>query len=332
MHFPALRRLVPCLLLVFPGVAALDAPAQQDVAPWSAPHFSVPARDLYQAASSMAAPDGANVTLFDDDEKFSFDEGGRLTHVGHYIYKVLTAKGAEGWDTLSVGWDPWHEVRPVIRARVIEPDYSEHELDPKAITEEPARGGDYKTYSDGKRLTAPLPAISPGVVVEEEYLERETEPFFAPGRVGRAFFGHERTPVAHSSAVFEAPLSLPLRIETRVLPGLTPKRVEANGRVTITYEIGALEGIESRDANLPPDAYVFPEIDYSTGASWQALATEYSKIVDSKANGDAVRSIVDEIDCGNIVSERKGSRDSRLPGPRGALHGDRIWRGGDCAA
>ncbi len=306
MHFPALRRLVPCLLLVFPGVAALDAPAQQDAALWSAPHFSVPARDLYQAASSMAAPDGANVTLFDDDEKFSFDEGGRLTHVGHYIYKVLTAKGAEGWDTLSVGWDPWHEVRPVIRARVIEPDYSEHDLDPKAITEEPARGGDYKTYSDGKRLRAPLPAIAPGVVVEEEYLERETEPFFAPGRVGRAFFGHERTPVAHSSAVFEAPLSLPLRIETRVLPGLTPKRVEANGHATITYEIGALEGIESRDANLPPDAYVFPEIDYSTGASWQALATEYSKIVDSKANGDAVRSIVERLIAGtSSVSEKE---------------------------
>jgi tetratricopeptide (TPR) repeat protein/transglutaminase-like putative cysteine protease len=306
VHFPALRRFVPCLLLVFPGVAALDAPAQQEAAPWNAPHFSVPAKDLYQAASSMAVPDGANVTLYDDDEEFTFDEAGRLTHVGHYIYKVLTAKGAEGWDNLSVGWDPWHEVRPVIRARVIEPDFSEHELDPKAITEEPARGGDYKTYSDGKRLRAPLPAIAPGVVVEEEYLERETEPFFAPGRVGRAFFGHERTPVAHSSAVFAAPLSLPLRIETQLLPGLTPKRTEANGHATITYEIGALEGIEARDSNLPPDAYLFPEIDYSTGASWQALATEYSKIVDSKADGDAVRSIVEGLIAGkSSVTEKE---------------------------
>ncbi len=308
MHLPALRRFVPCLLLVFPGVAVLEAPAQQDVAPWSAAHFSVPARDLYQAASSIDTPEGANVMLYDDDEQFTFDEAGRLTHVGHYIYKVLTANGAEGWDTLSVGWDPWHEVRPVIRARVIEPDYSEHELDPKAINEEPARGGDYKTYSDGKRLTAPLPAISPGVVVEEEYLERETEPFFAPGRVGRSFFGHERTPVGHSSAVFEAPLSLPLRIETRMLPGLMPKRVEANGRVTITYEIGALEGVEARDSNLPPDAYLFPEIDYSTGASWQTLATEYSKIVDSKANGDAVRSIVAGLIAGkSSVAEKEAA-------------------------
>jgi tetratricopeptide (TPR) repeat protein len=293
VHLSALRRFLPCLLLLNSACTVFEAHAQQDPQPWSAPHFSIPAKDLYLAASSTPAQDGENVTLFDDDEEFTFDEAGRLTHVGHYIYKVLTAKGAEGWDNLSVGWDPWHEMRPVIRARVIEPDYTEHVLDPKAITEEPARGGDYKTYGNGKRLRAPLPAIAPGAVVEEEYLERETEPFFAPGRVGRAFFGHERTPVAHSRAVFGAPLSLPLRIETRLLPDVTPKRVEANGRTAITYEMGALEGVEARDANLPPDAYLFPEIDYSTGASWQALATEYSKIVDSKADGDAVRSIVE---------------------------------------
>src|SRR6201998_1813443 len=255
-----LRRFVPCLLaFVIPGVAGFESHAQQIIQPWNAPHFSVPAKDLYQAASEATTADGANVTLFDDDESFSFDEAGRLTHVGHYIYKVLTAKGAEGWDSLSVGWDPWHEVRPVIRARVIEPDYSEHNLDPSAITEEPARGGDYKTYSDGKRLRAPLPAIAPGVVVEEEYVERETEPFFAPGRVGRAFFGHEEVPVSHSMAVFEAPSSLSVRVEPLFLPGVPPKRVEANGKVTTTYEIGPLEGVEARDANLPSDTYVFPE-------------------------------------------------------------------------
>ncbi len=306
MPLLALRRFVPCFFaLLLPCVAGFECRAQENTQPWNAKHFSVPAKDLYEAVSAGMTADGASVELFDDDESFNFDEAGRLVHVGHYIYKVLTAKGAEGWDTLSVGWDPWHEMRPVIRARVIEPDYSEHNLDPSAITEEPARGGDYKTYSDGKRLRAPLPAIAPGVVVEEEYLERETEPFFAPGRVGRAFFGHEQVPVAHSSAVFEAPSSLPLRIEARLLPGVTPKRVEANGRVTITYEIGSLEGVEAHEANLPSDAYLFPEIDYSTGASWQALATEYSKIVDSKTKSDSVQSIVDGLISGKSTPSEK---------------------------
>ena len=306
MRLVILRRFSLCLCVaVLPGAASLRGLAQQNTPAWKAPHFSVPAEDLYQAVSEVPVPEGANVALFDDDESFSFDEAGRLTHVGHYIYKILTAKGAEGWDNLSVGWDPWHEMRPVIRARVIEPDYSEHNLDPRAITEEPARGGDYKTYSDGKRLRAPLPAIAQGVVVEEEYLERETEPFFAPGRVGRSFFGHAQAAVTHSSAVFEAPVSLPLRIETHQLPQVNPTRVEVNGHVTTTYEIGSLESIESRDANLAPDEYVFPEIDYSTGASWQKLATEYSKIVDGRAKTDAVRSIVDGLTAGKATQSAR---------------------------
>ena len=120
------------------------------------------------------------------------------------VYKVLTQKGAEDWDSLSVAWEPWHEARPVIRARVIAPDFTVHTLDPNTVTEAPARGGDYKTYSDGKRLRAPFPAIAPGVVVEEEYTETETEPLFAPGRVGRVELGQEDVPVAHSRVVFDS--------------------------------------------------------------------------------------------------------------------------------
>ena len=306
MPFVLLRRFSLCFVAALILCAQeIPAIAQEQVPIWKAPHFSVPGKDLYQAISEVPVSNGANVVLYDDDESFSFDAAGRLTHVGHFVYKVLTSKGAEAWDSLSVGWDPWHEMRPVIRARVIEPDYSEHTLDPSAITEEPAHGGDYKTYSDGKRLHAPLPAIAIGAVVEEEFLERETEPFFAPGRVGRTFFGHAQAPVTHSSAVFEAPDSLPLHIETRLLPVVHPTRAEANGRVTITYDIGSLEGVDARDPNLPPDEFVFPEIDYSTGASWQSVAGEYSKIVDSRAKPDAVQSIVDGLTAGKTTASEK---------------------------
>ena len=51
-------------------------------------------------------------------------------------------------------------------------------LDQKTITEEPARGGEYKTYSDDKTLHAPFPAIAPGVVVEEEYVRARDRAFF----------------------------------------------------------------------------------------------------------------------------------------------------------
>jgi transglutaminase-like putative cysteine protease len=281
--------------------------AQQTPAadPWQAAHFSVDPKALYEAASAVAAPDGANVAVFADDQSYSFDEAGRMVYTGHYIYKILNEKGAEGWDSLSVSWEPWHEARPEIRVRVIAPDYTVHTLDPGAITEAPARGGDYKAYSDGKRLTAPFPAIAPGVVVEEEFVERDTQPYFAPGRVGRITFGQEGAPVAHSRATFEAPASLPLRTGTLLLADLKPTRSEGNGRVTLTYELGPLAGIEARETDLPPDVARFPEIRFSTGISWQNMAAEYGKIVDSRANPATVREIVDQLTAGKKSAAEK---------------------------
>ena len=199
-----LRSHLPCLLAAFvaaalpaavlPAAHAQSLPEAPNAAPaagpfsadpWSAPHFSIDPKILYQAASAVPAPDGANVTELCENESDRFDDAGRLVHVGHVVYKVLTQKGAEGWDALAIGWEPWHEARPVIRARVIAPDFTVHTLDPNTVTEAPARGGDYKIYSDGKRLRAPLPAIAPGVVVEEEFTTTETEPLFAAGRAPR---------------------------------------------------------------------------------------------------------------------------------------------------
>ena len=285
------------LLVLFLLSIATIASAQQaiephPVKPWQAPHFSIDPKSLYEAASVVAAPDNADVAVLEDDESYSFDEAGRSVHVEYVVYKILNQKGVEAWDSVSVDWEPWHEARPIIQARVIARDLSVHMLDPKSITEAPAREGSYKTYSDGKMLRAPFPAIAPGVVVEEEFITRETDPFFAPGHVGEIIFGREAVPVAHSLAVLEAPASLPLKTETRLLPGLKPQRTEAHGRVTLTFEQGSLDAFEAIDSHLPSDLPHLPAVLFSTGASWQAMATEYGKIVDSRANTADVESMV----------------------------------------
>jgi tetratricopeptide (TPR) repeat protein len=269
--------------------------AQQGVEPWNAPHFSLEPKALYEAASAVSAPDDANLTILEDDESYNFDEAGRIDHVSHFVYKILTQKGAEGSDHLTVGWEPWHEARPTLRARVITPDFVEHPLDLNNVTEAPARGGDYKIYSDGKTLRAPFPAIAAGVVVEAEFVEHDTAPFFDSGRVGRVGFGHERVPVEHSRAVLQAPASLPLRTEALLLPGLNPTRTETDGKVTLTYDLGRLEGIEPPEPNVPRDLVLFPEIDFSTGKSWQSVSADYAKIVDSHAGPAAVQAIVDKL-------------------------------------
>lgn len=286
-------------LVTFAQTAA-DAPAPGG-------HFTRPARDLFAAASAVPA-DGANIAILEDDDSYTFDEQGRMTHVGYTVYKVLTEKGAEAWDSISISWEPWHEARPEIRVRVITAEGAEHQLDPKNINETPAQDGDYKIYSDGKRLHAPFPAISAGVVVEEEYTQRETQPLFAGGRAGWTTFGREEMPVEHSRLEFDFPSSLPLRTAKMLLPDVKPQRTESDGRVKLVYEVGRLEGINDDDPNFPPDVARFPQVSYSTGQSWQALASEYSKIVDNRADAAAVTTVVERLIAGkNTVAEKEAA-------------------------
>jgi len=303
---PALRRVVFCCVsFLLLDLVTLGARAQERVEPWKAPHFSIEPKALYEAASIVAVPETANAAILEDDESYSFDESGRSVHTAYVVYKVLNQKGAEGWDSVSVDWEPWHQARPAIRVRVIARDLSVHTLDPKQITEAPAREGEYKTYGDGKTLRAPFPAIAPGVVVEEEFVTTETVPFFAPGHVGRMFFGREGVPVAHSIAELDAPSSLPLRTDTVMLDDLKPLRTEANGRVTLVFEKGMLDGFDAAEPDLPPEVSRFPIVEFSTGASWQAMATEYGKIVDSHADQSAVRTIVDGLIAGKTSEADK---------------------------
>jgi tetratricopeptide (TPR) repeat protein/transglutaminase-like putative cysteine protease len=306
---PAFRSRHVCVFVcVAILLLALPARAKPPIEPWKSPHLSLPAKDLYQAASAVSAPEGTNVVVLEDDESFTFDDSGRLTHVSYFVYKVLTQKGAEGWDAFSVGWQPWHQDRPEIRVRVITSDLTEHLLDPKTITEGPAREGEYKIYSDAKRIRAPFPAVAPGAVIEEEHIERETEPLFAAGHLGWTTFGRERIPVAHSRVEFDAPASLPLRTSTLLLPDLKPVREESNGRVKLTFDIGRLEGIDSRDPNLPTNVPLFPQLNYSTGASWQVIAAAYAKIVDAHADVAAVQDTVNKLVAGkNSVAEKESA-------------------------
>ena len=282
-------------------LAIASAQTQQQVEPWKVPHFSIDPTALYQAASAVSAPENEDVAILEDDESYSFDEAGRSVHTGYVVYKVLSQKGAEAWDSAAVDWEPWHQSRPSIKVRVIAPDLSVHTLDPKQITEAPSRGGEYKTYGDGKTLRAPFPAIGPGVVVEEEFTTAETAPFFAAGHVGRVIFGRERVPVAHSVALFDVPASLPLRTDTVMLRDMKPQRSEANGRVTLLFEQGSLDAFDPAEPNLPKDVSHFPMVEFSTGASWQVMATEYGKIVDSQTDPAAVQALVDRLVAGKTA-------------------------------
>jgi tetratricopeptide (TPR) repeat protein len=123
--------------------------------------------------------------------------------------------------------------------------------------------------------------------------------------VGEVTFGRDRVPVAHSIVVFDAPSSLPLRFGNLLLPDLKPVRSEADGRVRFTFELGPFEGFEPHEPFLPPDVAHFPELRFATGASWQAIAAAYAKIVDTHATAAAVQPIVDKLIAGKTSAAEK---------------------------
>lgn len=271
-RFHPLFRLILFLALCCAAVAACSQ---------SEAHFAPDAASVYQAASQLSPPPNSDVFVLENQETVTYDAQGKVLWTRYLLYKVLTQKGAQQWAVLSSSWEPWHDERPTLRARVITPDYVVHPLDPATITDAPARDTDDSVFSDRRVIRAPLPAIAPGSLVEDEETYPESSVYFAAGSVHRFYFGFS-APLHHARLTLEAPSTLPLRYTTQLLPDLKPERTESNGLVHIVFDVGPLDSFSDVDPGLPSDVPAFPNVTFSTGSSWQSIAEQYSQIVDKQ--------------------------------------------------
>jgi hypothetical protein len=89
------------------------------------------------------------VVVLYEEKSFTYDSDGKSVQTLYRVYKILSQNSVEGWDSSSVEWEPWHEVKPSLNARVITPDGVSHSLDQKSLGDRPI-------------VRAPLPAVGPG--------------------------------------------------------------------------------------------------------------------------------------------------------------------------
>jgi hypothetical protein len=113
--------------------------AANESRPWEGSHFSANPAVFYQAASAIPTPAGEDAVVIWEEQAHVFETDGRPTRTYYIVFKVVTQKGAESWADISWNWEPWHEERPILKARVITPDREEHVLNPKAIGDAAAR-------------------------------------------------------------------------------------------------------------------------------------------------------------------------------------------------
>jgi tetratricopeptide (TPR) repeat protein/transglutaminase-like putative cysteine protease len=290
--------LLLCAFLVSFLPAEANGPAET--------HFSADAAAVYQRVSQETPPPAADVFFLEDEETIVFDSEGRAVRSTYVLYKVLTQRGADSWGAISRNWEPWHEERPSLRARVIAADGAVHVLEPNTITDAPEKESADNVFSDRRVLRAPLPAIAPGALVEEEQVSTERAPIFGAGTVDRFYVGGS-VPVRHTRLVLDAPSALPLRYDVRLLPELKPQRNEADGRVRITFDYGPTDAVDDVDKELPSDVPFYPSITYATGDSWSRVAEEYGKVVDKQIAGADLKPVVGKLIAGKTSRDDKAA-------------------------
>lgn len=215
---------VQCLLCLFlvlvPIAQARGGSAETGKKfPWEGKSFSSPASELFAEAKSVSVSENAKAIILIDEGSFSFDEDGRCLRRYRMVYRILTEAGLEEWASISAGWSPWYEERPILRARVITPDGVEHTLAPENISDAPMKEYSQNVYSDRRVVRAPLPALMIGAVVEREICIREKDPLFSAGSVENFYFGNTvRT--LKTRLTIDAPAVLALNYVISLLPDL----------------------------------------------------------------------------------------------------------------
>lgn len=273
--------LMRCYLLSLALVYSLGSllPAQEIAV---APPFTA-GTDALQKAFESVKPGAYPATVLLEETRYDFDASGRQTYHNRVIFKVWTKEGAEDWAMVQRNWSPWREERPSVRARVIAPDGAIHELDPNTIADSPAHDDD-NVLSDRRRIQAPLPALAPGSIVEQEVVIRETVPPLGGGALRYFYFGGS-APTLHTRVEIRTPEDATLRYRVQLLPELKTRDRKANGMREIVFEQGAMEPLLDPPPYLPPDAPRSPHIVFSTAKDWNTAAAVYAAVVEKQLAG-----------------------------------------------
>jgi tetratricopeptide (TPR) repeat protein len=275
------------LLAAGPPTVLAAAAAEPASEPWEGPAFAAAPAAIAQAAAAI--PTGEEgVTVLLSETHYAYDAAGRETYTHRLVYKIGSASAHESWSAVEEAWSPWRQETPRLRARVITPDGAEHPLDPATIAENGEAPTSADMFEDGRLLRAPLPAITPGAVVEQEVVVREKIPFFEGGVTHHQVLA-AMVAVRRARLVLELPTGVPLRWVVRRLPEVTPREEVAAGRRRLVFEARDLPPFEAGEPGLPPEVARTPYVGFSTGSSWSDLARRYSEIVDRTLAGADLR-------------------------------------------
>jgi tetratricopeptide (TPR) repeat protein len=297
---------VLALLAVLPVLAqAPPSPISAGATPKPALHelrgdpFSATAEELYAASAAMPQNPDFDAQILLCEGTYVISAQGTLRYQFRLIYRVDSANGVKNWSGISMNWEPWYEKPAQLHARVLQPGGHFTELDQKTITDAPVNAESNDTYASSHVRRAPLPAVAVGSIVEQVSEVEEITPYFNGGSIYR-FAMWEYVPIGCERITVELPSSYPYKDQLPKLDGLVVDRTESKGVRRTVYQVTSLPASHVSDIELDTDNFLGPMLQFSTGASWAAVASTYAALAEPQTNLTDAQSILPE----NLPAER----------------------------
>jgi len=287
---PVLRRSWLTVILLF-CIATPAALAQSTDWPIADTGLSASPAEIQAAAAKIQAEPFTEATIFFERDAFSFDADGRMTYRHTLIYRMETQDGVKDWSEIRVGWSPWHQEIPEINARVIAPDGKVTTLDPKTITDGPAREDGEDTYTDARVRKVPLPAAAIGSIVEQETVSTDKEPLFTGG-IGYGDSFSWNVPFHRGELRIDVPKTLNFRIKVMALPDARIKDEVVGDMRHYTLEQGYVPARVESDISLPTHNFIGHGTRFSTGESWATVAATYRKLAEANIDPAKAKSLL----------------------------------------
>lgn len=280
----------PSLFVSFPFFLLFSSFLSSAAEPWDQP-FANDTAAAVKRSGEFPAPDDASVHLLLDEHRISIDSMNRTRILWRRVYRVLAEDAVDDWGSVEQSYQPWRGQKPLIRARVLTKSGALHWLDPKTIADAPEAQFDNTIFSDTRVVRAPLPAIAVGSLVEVE-IESTLGPAFPEAGIGHRIQAADNPPLERFRIVLDAANGAALRTAMREIPDAAVRKTSNKNSVHLEIDLGPFRPRKRYDYNLPSDQSLFPLFSFSTGPSWQALATRYAEIVERQIQSAKVDSLI----------------------------------------
>ncbi len=249
--------------------------------PWELTPFEASYADMSEAAERLKMEDEHGVRVLLSESHYSFAEDGSLTESFKWVYKILDQSGLDGWSSTKVNWTPWNQEKPTIKVRVTNPDGNSYFLAKDHILESTESSDIANIYSDRKLLQAPFPKVTIGSIVEEETELVSKVPKFDTG-ISRSWYFEGSNPLAMNRVVIDVPDNLVFHYEVLLKDDLIPVISSNKNLKTYLFEYPSVPVAEDNEYGLPLDHPHWVSLGFSTGKSWEHIASVYSKLVEEQ--------------------------------------------------